>query len=61
MSDESPNPEPPQRAPKGAEIPVPTRDESERNLGKLGKAVPKEAQEAARQELEYPADETDEG
>jgi hypothetical protein len=56
--------EPTQTTPAGAEIPVPTRKDWERTLDKITKPRsadgPSEIEDAARQELEYPGDESDE-
>ena len=55
--------EPTQRTKKGLEIPVPTRKKWADTLNKIVKPVdgPKEIVDAAEQEAELPADETDEG
>jgi hypothetical protein len=57
--------EPTQTTDKGLEIPVPKRSDWERTLRSVAKPVrpdgPAEIVEAAEQELEYPADETNEG
>ncbi|HEY5170391.1 MAG TPA: hypothetical protein VIK54_01570 [Acidimicrobiia bacterium] len=56
--------EPKQRTPKGLEIPVPKRAAGDAMLDKAMEPQrdgPHEVEDAARQEVEYPADETDEG
>jgi hypothetical protein len=55
--------EPTQRTDKGLEIPVPTRKAWDDMLGKVIKPAdgPPEIEDAARDESEIPADETDEG
>jgi hypothetical protein len=56
--------EPTQRTDKGLEIPVPTRKAWDDTLAKIVKPVhdgPVEVEDAAEQELAYPADETNEG
>lgn len=56
--------EPTQRTEKGLEIPVPKRADWDAMLGKVIKPAhdgPREIEDAARDELEIPSDETDEG
>lgn len=55
--------EPTQTTDKGLEIPVPTRGDWDAMRGKVIKPAdgPPEIEDAARDELEIPADETDEG
>lgn len=58
--------EPTQQTDKGLEIPVPTRGDWDKTLGKVVRSqrrprVPKEVVDAAEQEADLPADETDEG
>jgi hypothetical protein len=56
--------EPTQTTDKALEIPAPTRGERDALLGKVIKPAhdgPPEIEDAARDELEIPADETDEG
>lgn len=57
---------PSRTSPAGAEKPVPERSDWERTVERLTEPsvpddVPDELEDAARQELAYPADETDEG
>ena len=55
--------EPTPRTEKGREIPAPTSQDRDDTLAKTVKPAdgPQEVEDAARQESEYPADESDEG